>query len=354
MKIKLKIALLLIILFPFVGYTQPTGKALELVNLINEARTNPTAFLTKYKKKINEYEPKFISTLEKSAAVEKIIWDQELTKNCKQQVFGNLNPTYDGVNKICGFSLGNGSGYFDQEALYFLCASYTHIMNEDDKFFGFYMDLKGHAFLWGKSCETKKYLFKFLETIDSSKVDFRKINTATNELGINQMDKEMIKEINYVRQYPQVYASIVSTYLANQSTSWAGLSKEEYEAGVELVEELKRMKPSQLLYTKRCVYEAAKKHGEDCKKRGFTDHTGSDGSSPFSRISSFCKNLTGNENIVGGIKNVRALVILLLIDSGISSRGHRYNMLNPNWKYVGCYGYKGNNMYNYIQNFATD
>jgi len=57
---------------------------------------------------------------------------------------------------------------------------------------------------------------------------------------------------------------------------------------------------------------------------------------------------------VGGRKNARVLVIQLLIDAGISSRGHRYNMLNPNWEYVGCYGYEGNSMYTYIQNFAMD
>jgi uncharacterized protein YkwD len=168
------------------------------------------------------------------------------------------------------------------------------------------------------------------------------------------MDKEMIKEINFVRQYPKVYASIIANYLSNESKSWWGLNKDEYEAGIELIEELRVMSPSQLLYPKECVYQAATKHAKDCVDRGFTAHTGSDGSSPFTRISQFCQGIEGNENIVGGKKNVRILVIQLLIDSGISSRGHRYNILNPSWKYVGCYGYEGDRMYNYIQNFATD
>ena len=64
--------------------------------------------------------------------------------------------------------------------------------------------------------------------------------------------------------------------------------------------------------------------------------------------------MRGNENLVGGEKSVRILVIQLLIDSGISSRGHRYNMLDPSWKYIGCYGYKSEEMYNYVQNFAKD
>ena len=36
-----------------------------------------------------------------------------------------------------------------------------------------------------------------------------------------------------------------------------------------------------------------------------------------------------------------------------NSDEHRYNMLNPEWSYVGCYGYEGGGMYNYIQNFAS-
>ena len=72
-------------------------------------------------------------------------------------------------------------------------------------------------------------------------------------------------------------------------------------------------------------------------------------------MSKSCIGLTGGgENIIGGRKNTRELVIQLLIDAGISDRGHRYNMLNPNWEYIGCYGYEGDGMFNYIQNFAMD
>lgn len=355
MKIKtMRLVLLILFIYPLVSVAQAKGEANDIFNLINEARTNPKTFLIKYKTKIETYEPKFISLLENASPIEEVIWDDELAKNCKQSVYGNLNPGYEGDNSMCGSSSGSGSGFSNREALYFVCDSYTHVLNEDDKYFGFYIDEKGHAYKWGKSCKTKKYVFEFNEAIDSSNVDFTKLKTANSEVGLNTMDKEMIKEINFARQYPKVYASIVADYLADKSKSWVGLSKAEYNAGTELIEELKEMSSSQLLYPKACVYEAAKKHGEDCKSRGFTGHTGSDGSSPFSRISKFCPDLSGNENIVGGRKNARVLVIQLLIDAGISSRGHRYNMLNPNWEYVGCYGYEGNSMYTYIQNFAMD
>lgn len=350
-----KLLLLSALLISFSSFGQmPLGKAYEVFTLINEARTNPKLFLNNYREKIVEYEPKLIEILKKSLPVKKVIWDNRLADNCKERVYGDLNPVYTGVNKLCGNSTGYGEGFHNEPALSFLCDSYTHVMDEEDMYFGFYIDKSGHTIMWGKTCERKKITFEFNQTIDSSKVDYKKIKTGANTSYINSMDKEMIKEINFVRQYPKVYASIIANYLSNESKSWRGLNKDEYDAGLELIDELKSMKPSQLLYPNKCVYEAAKKHAKDCKDRGFKDHTGSDGSSPFSRISNFCQGLKGNENLVGGVKSVRTLVVQLLIDSGISSRGHRYNMLNPDWKYIGCYGYKGDKMYNYVQNFAKD
>lgn len=334
---------------------QATGKAKEVFDLVNEARTNPQTFLSKHKASIANYEPKLIPILEKSSPMIKAIWDDELATNCKQVVYGSLNPGYKGSNKVCGFTNGNGRGYSTKEALYFICNFYIHVLNEADVYFGFFIDEKGHAYSWGKTCEPqKRYPFEFKGILDTSKVDLKKINTAANEKGLTAMDKEMIKEINFVRQYPSVYADIISKHLAEEAKLYGGLSKAKYNASIELINELKTIKPAQLLYHKKCVYEAALKHGEDCKKRGFTAHTGSDGSSPFDRIAEACNNLKGNENIVGGKKDARTLVIQLLIDDGISSRGHRYNILDPSWKFVGCYGYDGDSMFHYVQNFATD
>jgi uncharacterized protein YkwD len=356
MKTRLIILLVfvLITLMPYL-HSQPLGKSAEIFELINEARETPQNFLAKHKVKISKYQPKFILLLEKATKIDKIIWDENLAENCRERVYGNLNPEYKGKNIFCGVSSGSGGGYFDREPLFFVCQNYTHVVDDAELYFGFYIDEKGNAQSWGASCDSKKYNYEFKGSVDSSKVDFKRIRTGSNENELNELDKEMIKEINFVRQYPQIYASIVADYLAKKSKSWIGLTKDEYEAGKELIEELKLMSPAQLLYPKHCIYEAAKKHGDDCKKRGFLDHIGSDGSGPSIRISSFCSDLlTGNENLVGGKKDARILVMQLLIDSGISSRGHRYNMLDPHWKYIGCYGYEVGNTCNYIQNFAAD
>jgi len=101
------------------GFAQPAGKSAAIFNLINEPRSNPKVFLAKNKAKISEYEPKFISLLEKASPIENAIWDEPLAINCKERVYGTLKPEYKGTNLMCGSSSGNGSGYFDKDALYF-------------------------------------------------------------------------------------------------------------------------------------------------------------------------------------------------------------------------------------------
>jgi uncharacterized protein YkwD len=347
-------------LFTVQGFAQPSGKALEIINLVNEARSNPKQFLSKHKTVIQKCEPKFVTLLEKSTSMEKVVWDKGLEDMAKAHVNGNLNPEYKGSNSTCGLSSSNGSGFSQNEAILFVCDLYTNVLDPDIKFFGFYANSKSHAIYFSSGCDTKKIEVVFTDKLDTSKVDFTKINTGKGVSYLNEMDAMMIREINFVRHYPQIYAVIIQQYLVEESKTW-GVKKAEYDAAMELISELKNLQPLSILKPFECVYKAAKIHALDCKSRGFTDHTGSDDSSPFDRIEKQCKNMNGNENIVGGAlqKGVRAMVISLLIDSGISSRGHRYNILNPDWKYVGCYGYAAEKtehytMYYYIQNFATD
>jgi hypothetical protein len=157
---------------------------------------------------------------------------------------------------------------------------------------------------------------------------------------MSEFERAMIAEINFARMYPTIYADVVGVYMQEKSESWDGLDKDEFFATEELLEELGNAEPYGLLTPKECVYRAAEKHGLDCEKRGFIDHTGSDDSDPWDRISTYCDGAEGNENIVGTVDNdVRQAVIALLVDSGIASRGHRYNMLDKDWKSVGCYQY---------------
>ena len=78
---------LFILFIPSIAFSQINGKAYDLFNLINDARSNPISFLEKHQKQIKEYEPKFIEILKKSRPIKKAIWDNNLADNCKDKVY---------------------------------------------------------------------------------------------------------------------------------------------------------------------------------------------------------------------------------------------------------------------------
>ena len=77
---------------------------------------------------------------------------------------------------------------------------------------------------------------------------------------------------------------------------------------------------------------------------------------PWDRVLRECPSLKdSNENLVGGTSNVRDAVILLLVDDGIQSRGHRRTLLQADWKYVACHkmGMIGAMPNYWVQNFGN-
>jgi uncharacterized protein YkwD len=344
---------------------QPNGQAAEVFSLINQARTDPQGFLSNYSIYSIKCSEKFVHSLYSANPLPAVVWDNGLAAMAKEEVTkGNLDPEYPGSPE--GFyvsSSGSGSNSSGIKSIDLLCNFYTAINSAAQTHFGLYLESGKYAFYWGTSLTVNDDVdFTYENVPDTSLVDFEKLNTAKNENYLTPYEKEMVKEINFVRYYPQIYADIVGKHVANESEVWDGIDKEDMLATTELISELKAATPRSILQPKECLYRAAEKHGKDCQKRGFSDHKGSDASMPWDRIASFCGAVKGNENIVGSSgKNARADVINLLIDSGISSRGHRYNMLDENWNYVGCFQYVENstgkntgfNMYMTIQNYAN-
>lgn len=334
----------IIVLCSSKGFSQPVGQAKEVFDLINMARVQPSVFLSKYRTAITECSPQFVKILEQAKPIEKVTWDPGIEAMQKEKVTkGTLNPSYPG--KMNGFTLSSSgsrstTSLSSVESIKIICGFYSIINDAAHSHFAIFIQNGSYGFQWGRSNTintNKPYVYSAAANL--SGLDFDMLNTAKNEAYMKSFEQAMIQEVNFARMYPVVYADIVGEFMQEKSKIWHGLSMDEINATEELIKELKNAKPFGLLSPKECVYRAAEQHGNDCKKRGFIDHTGSDGSSSFERIEKFCKS-TGSENIVGTVDgNVRQAVIALLVDSGISSRGHRYNMLNPKWKYIGCYSY---------------
>jgi uncharacterized protein YkwD len=129
----------------------------------------------------------------------------------------------------------------------------------------------------------------------------------------------------------------VAKYLKEKSALY-DISKEEVNTGYELIAELENLSSLNVLQPKECVYNAARTHGMYQKKAKIIGHAGLNNMYVKGRLESSCgqSNHCG-ENLVAGAETVRASLITLLIDDGINDRGHRRNILNPDWKYVGCH-----------------
>jgi len=145
----------------------------------------------------------------------------------------------------------------------------------------------------------------------------------------------MIDEVNLVRSNPAGYIPYIEEYKAK-------IQRGEGFGSVavcdELIAELRNTPARSILKPRECLYRAARNHGEDQRPTASVDHVGTDGSYPWDRVLRACPELTdGNENLVGGPSTVRESVIILLIDDGIPSRGHRKTMLQKEWQYLACY-----------------
>ena len=88
---------------------------------------------------------------------------------------------------------------------------------------------------------------------------------------------------------------------------------------------------------------AAKDHAVDLAKKKMFGHTGSDKSTFSERILRYCKKGQGSmAEIIGADfylegRNYAEMTILgLIIDDGVSDRGHRKTIFNHQYRYVGC------------------
>ena len=173
---------------------------------------------------------------------------------------------------------------------------------------------------------------------ESSLVAF---NTPTAKVPrfMSSREMAMIEEINLMRSAPKAYIPFVHQYIDNfKNSGWdAATVREEVNVANELIAELQQLSRLSILKPHEGLHQVAIRHGKDIQKQAMLVHVGSDGSWPWDRVQQATNLTDAGENLVGGGTDVRESLIILLIDSGISNRGHRRNLLNPKWEYAACY-----------------
>jgi uncharacterized protein YkwD len=100
------------------------------------------------------------------------------------------------------------------------------------------------------------------------------------------------------------------------------------------------------------LMESVRRHSTDMATNNFFSHTGSDGSSPFDRISEAGYSMrSAGENIAGGYRTAEAAV-----QGWMNSDGHRANILNSSYEHIGVgyiYGENASYGHYWTTNFGS-
>ncbi len=177
------------------------------------------------------------------------------------------------------------------------------------------------------------------ETVDISIWDLSVLDTARDADYMADIEKDVILEMNMARSNPAKYAEL---YIQPRTKKFNGKiygGNLQTNEGVAVVNECIKFMNSQkslsTLTPSKGLTRAAKDHANSQSLTDKTGHDGTDGSNPFTRMKRYGSYKTAGENISYGSKSAREIVVTLLIDDGVKSRGHRKNIMNKDFKTTG-------------------
>ncbi|WP_254567476.1 CAP domain-containing protein [Oscillatoria sp. HE19RPO] len=160
---------------------------------------------------------------------------------------------------------------------------------------------------------------------------------------LSQLEAQIIREMNQARANPGEYANKLETlknYYEGRLFKPPGETPIRTQEGISAVNEailaLRGMDSKPSLRPSRGMSQAAADLVEYQGPRGETGHTGSDRSTPFDRMNRYGHWRGGAaENISYGPDTAEQVVMQLIIDDGVPSRGHRENIFNGEFRWTG-------------------
>ena len=156
-------------------------------------------------------------------------------------------------------------------------------------------------------------------------------------------EKAVLDELNLARTQPQKYAVFLEEFRKDFHTDKSFrrhgvnmITKEGVAAVDEAIAFLKKQKPIGAMTLSRGLSQAARDHASDIGPKGVVGHAGSDKSQPADRMNRHGKfRRTAGENIAFGPDEARQIVMQLIVDDGVPSRGHRQNIFQDAFRTVG-------------------
>ena len=143
-------------------------------------------------------------------------------------------------------------------------------------------------------------------------------------------EKEVLEVLNHIRAHPDVVLSKdLPLYLDSSKTK-----KTAYV--VSLMADLRKSKPTEILLRSATLDSLAMQHARDMGNTGKTGHTGSGGKTFSVRTRNILQSIDDiAESLQYGYDKGGDIVMDLLIDEGVSGTGHRKQIPDANYKYVG-------------------
>jgi uncharacterized protein YkwD len=149
---------------------------------------------------------------------------------------------------------------------------------------------------------------------------------------LNETEKEVLNELNLIRKNPSYYANLLEELKTNSTNKFVEGDKAINDA----IKALRSSTPMTQFSPSLGMSKAARDHLEDLAFSGGKSHLGSDKSNPFNRMNRYGKwRSVAGENISYNSVTPKDIVLELIIDDGIPSRGRRLNVLNPNYSVCG-------------------
>lgn len=167
------------------------------------------------------------------------------------------------------------------------------------------------------------------------------IDTKENDYEPSTLGSQVIAEVNRCRQNPSQYADdVLVPYLnsiSNGDFSFQGRRYTTVEGEAAVIEAINVLREQEALCQLEYyqpLYNLAKEHCDTQGPTGEHGHDRADGKS-FQQKASDLGLYGCGENISYGFNDACMIVIQLLVDDGVPSRGHRENILRPEYKKIG-------------------
>jgi hypothetical protein len=167
--------------------------------------------------------------------------------------------------------------------------------------------------------------------------ELEKSNTAANVDYLTSEEKDVIRYMNLARMDGvKFFNSYVQQFVDRYNAEYTPKIKPNNSYLKSLKSDLNKIKNLPLLFPNEKLCKVSLYHAKDMGKSGNTGHNSSNGNSVSKRMLKFLgTEYYLSENCDYGFDKGLDIVCHLLIDNGVSSLGHRVNMLNNQQRFVG-------------------